>query len=218
MKRQRHREILEIISQESVETQEDLARRLRERGFEVTQATVSRDIKELRLLKVLTDEGSYRYAVAEKAEQGLTERLAPHLYGNGAACGRGGKPDCHQDAARQRACGGGNGRHHALARNRRHPGGRQHDSGHRARRTDCARAGRALQRDDEIVLLQLAIRSIALIDRLEIAFGPGLNVLTGETGAGKSIVVGSLDFVLGGRADKDRHRRRRAQRAGGSAL
>ena len=75
MKRQRHREILEIISQESVETQEDLARRLRERGFEVTQATVSRDIKELRLLKVLTDEGSYRYAVAEKAEQGLTERL-----------------------------------------------------------------------------------------------------------------------------------------------
>lgn len=75
MKRQRHREILEIISQESVETQEDLAHRLRERGFEVTQATVSRDIKELRLLKVLTDEGSYRYAVAEKAEQGLTERL-----------------------------------------------------------------------------------------------------------------------------------------------
>ena len=75
MKRQRHREILEIISQESVETQEDLARRLRERGFEVTQATLSRDIKELRLLKVLTDEGSYRYAVAEKAEQGLTERL-----------------------------------------------------------------------------------------------------------------------------------------------
>lgn len=75
MKRQRHREILEIISQESVETQEDLACRLRERGFEVTQATVSRDIKELRLLKVLTDEGSYRYAVAEKAEQGLTERL-----------------------------------------------------------------------------------------------------------------------------------------------
>lgn len=54
------------------------------------------------------------------------------------------------------------------------------------------------------MLLQLAIRSIALIDRLEIAFGPGLNVLTGETGAGKSIVVGSLDFVLGGRADKDR--------------
>jgi DNA repair protein RecN (Recombination protein N) len=54
------------------------------------------------------------------------------------------------------------------------------------------------------VLLQLSIRDIALVDRLTIEFAPGLNVLTGETGAGKSIVVGSLDFVLGGRADKDR--------------
>ncbi|MCL1965451.1 MAG: DNA repair protein RecN, partial [Firmicutes bacterium] len=54
------------------------------------------------------------------------------------------------------------------------------------------------------MLLQVSIRDIALIDRLEVQFGPGLNVLTGETGAGKSIVVGSLDFVLGGRADKDR--------------
>lgn len=54
------------------------------------------------------------------------------------------------------------------------------------------------------MLLELAIRNIALIDRLEVSFGRGLNVLTGETGAGKSIVVGSLDFVLGGRADKDR--------------
>lgn len=54
------------------------------------------------------------------------------------------------------------------------------------------------------MLLQVAIRNIALIDRLEVSFGQGLNVLTGETGAGKSIVVGSLDFVLGGRADRDR--------------
>lgn len=54
------------------------------------------------------------------------------------------------------------------------------------------------------MLTQLSIRNIALIDRLEVFFGRGLNVLTGETGAGKSIVVGSLDFVLGGRADKDR--------------
>ena len=54
------------------------------------------------------------------------------------------------------------------------------------------------------MLLQVSIRNIALIDRLDVQFGPGLNVLTGETGAGKSIVVGSLDFVLGGRADKDR--------------
>lgn len=54
------------------------------------------------------------------------------------------------------------------------------------------------------MLVQLSIRNIALIDRLDLSLSSGLNVLTGETGAGKSIVVGSLDFVLGGRADKDR--------------
>lgn len=54
------------------------------------------------------------------------------------------------------------------------------------------------------MLIELSIRNIALIERLTVSFAPGLNVLTGETGAGKSIVVGALDFVLGGRADKDR--------------
>lgn len=54
------------------------------------------------------------------------------------------------------------------------------------------------------MLLQLSIRDIALIDRLTLSFGPGLTVLTGETGAGKSIIVGSLDFVLGGKFDRDR--------------
>lgn len=54
------------------------------------------------------------------------------------------------------------------------------------------------------MLIQLSIQNIALIDRLQVSFGPGFTTLTGETGAGKSIVVGSLEFVLGGRADKDR--------------
>lgn len=75
MKTQRHRAILEIVERNAIETQEELAQVLCDRGFNVTQATVSRDIKELRLLKVLTDQGAYRYAVAEKAEQGLNERL-----------------------------------------------------------------------------------------------------------------------------------------------
>ena len=75
MKVQRHRVILEIVENGNIETQEELAGALRSRGFNVTQATVSRDIKELRLLKVLTDHGAYRYAVAERAEQGLSERL-----------------------------------------------------------------------------------------------------------------------------------------------
>ena len=54
------------------------------------------------------------------------------------------------------------------------------------------------------MLLQLSIRDIALIDRLTLSFGPGLTVLTGETGAGKSIIVGSLDVVLVGKSDRDR--------------
>ena len=66
---------LEIIAEKSIETQEDLADALRLRGFQVTQATVSRDIKELRLVKALAPDGSYRYATAEKGENGLNERL-----------------------------------------------------------------------------------------------------------------------------------------------
>lgn len=54
------------------------------------------------------------------------------------------------------------------------------------------------------MLLSLSIQNIALIDQLQVSFAQGLTVLTGETGAGKSIIVGSLEFVLGGRADKDR--------------
>lgn len=53
------------------------------------------------------------------------------------------------------------------------------------------------------MLEKLYINNFALIDELEVDFGPGLNVLSGETGAGKSIIIGSLNFVLGGKADKD---------------
>lgn len=49
--------------------------KLRERGISVTQATISRDIKELRLLKVLTPGGGYKYATAEKAEHGVSDRF-----------------------------------------------------------------------------------------------------------------------------------------------
>ena len=51
------------------------------------------------------------------------------------------------------------------------------------------------------MLLGLAIRDIVLIDRLELAFAPGLSVLTGETGAGKSILLDALGLALGARAD-----------------
>ena len=75
MKTVRQVTILDIIEKNEIETQEELADALRQRGIQVTQATVSRDIKELRLLKVLTPMGTYKYATADKAENGLTDRF-----------------------------------------------------------------------------------------------------------------------------------------------
>ncbi|MFH1091723.1 MAG: DNA repair protein RecN [Pseudomonadota bacterium] len=53
------------------------------------------------------------------------------------------------------------------------------------------------------MLTELSIRNFALIERLELSFGPGLNILTGETGAGKSILVGAINLLLGSRASTD---------------
>ena len=75
MKTKRHAMILKLIASEDIDTQEELARFLSAQGFTVTQATVSRDIKELRLIKVLTGDGHYKYATVEKAETDLQERF-----------------------------------------------------------------------------------------------------------------------------------------------
>lgn len=75
VKNARQTAILSIIEHNDIETQEELASRLRAMGIVVTQATVSRDIKELRLLKVLSPNGSYKYATADKAEHGVSERF-----------------------------------------------------------------------------------------------------------------------------------------------
>ena len=75
MKTKRHAMILKLIASEDLDTQEELARLLSAQGFTVTQATVSRDIKELRLIKVLTGDGHYKYATVEKAETDLQERF-----------------------------------------------------------------------------------------------------------------------------------------------
>ena len=69
MKSARHSMILELIDQYDINTQDELASMLNDRGVKVTQATVSRDIKDLRLIKVLTESGSY------KAEAGLKDRF-----------------------------------------------------------------------------------------------------------------------------------------------
>ena len=64
MKSQRQAKIMEIISNRNVETQEQLLQELQNAGFRSTQATISRDIKELRIVKELTNFGTYRYTAA----------------------------------------------------------------------------------------------------------------------------------------------------------
>ena len=66
MKSQRQAKILEIISTTNVETQEQLLQLLQDAGFSSTQATISRDIKELRIVKELTSLGTYRYTTSSR--------------------------------------------------------------------------------------------------------------------------------------------------------
>ncbi|CUO57478.1 arginine repressor [Clostridium sp. NSJ-49] len=75
MKSKRHNKVLEIINQSEIETQEELAEELKKNGFDVTQATVSRDIKILKLVKMQSSSGKYRYVAPSKEERGLNDKL-----------------------------------------------------------------------------------------------------------------------------------------------
>ena len=66
MKVKRHNKILEIVENYDIETQEDLIAKLKTEGFDVTQATVSRDIRELKLLKQMSDIGTYKYVIPKE--------------------------------------------------------------------------------------------------------------------------------------------------------
>lgn len=79
-KARRHARILQLVAAEEVETQEEIAAFLEREGFAVTQATVSRDLRELRLVKVPTPGGA-RYAQAGTPGIGLSETMLRHLFG-----------------------------------------------------------------------------------------------------------------------------------------
>jgi len=82
MKGQRHIKIREIITQKDIETQDELVEALRESGFQVTQATVSRDIKELLLIKVPTDDGRYKYSLPTDQRYNPIQKLKRVLVDN----------------------------------------------------------------------------------------------------------------------------------------
>ena len=68
MKLERHSKIVELIGKYEIETQEELAEHLKEEGYQVTQATISRDIRELKLSKVQMDNGRQRYVVLQNQD------------------------------------------------------------------------------------------------------------------------------------------------------
>ncbi|WP_238900287.1 arginine repressor [Clostridium sp. YIM B02500] len=76
MKSKRHTKILEIIGSREIETQEELADALKKEGFDVTQATVSRDIKNLKLIKMQSANGKSKYAVSTGEQKNIIDRLS----------------------------------------------------------------------------------------------------------------------------------------------
>ncbi len=75
MKIERHSKIVELINKYDIETQEELAEKLNEEGYNVTQATVSRDIRELKLTKVSLDGGRQKYVVLKNKEGFMSEKF-----------------------------------------------------------------------------------------------------------------------------------------------
>jgi len=74
MKSARHRKIIELIEKYDIETQEELASRLNEAGFDVTQATVSRDIRQLQLTKITAEGARQKYAVIQNKDMAPSEK------------------------------------------------------------------------------------------------------------------------------------------------
>ena len=74
-KADRHRKILELISERVVSTQTDLTNLLIDAGFDVTQATTSRDLQELRIIKVLQNDGTYKYTVSRENDADINGKL-----------------------------------------------------------------------------------------------------------------------------------------------
>lgn len=75
LKSKRHNVILDIINNMEIETQEELAEELKSLGYNVTQATVSRDIKILKLIKMQSSSGKYRYVAPNKEERDINDKL-----------------------------------------------------------------------------------------------------------------------------------------------
>lgn len=208
MKSKRQEKILELIADHSVQTQEQLLTELNEAGFSTTQATISRDIKQLRIIKELGPDGVYRYATAPKpaehtfsaklnlifrqcitsvdyAQNMIVVKTMPGL-ANGAASAidKLNIPEMLGTLAGDDTC-------FVVLKDTQ------------AAAELCAEIREQIdtkfqtEQEEEPMLSTLHIENIAVIEQAEIAFDSGFNVLTGETGAGKSIVIDAISAHFG---------------------
>ena len=83
MKNARQDEIVKIIQSMEIETQDQLLEVLRARGFSTTQATISRDIKDLRMVKELTASGGYRYAMSDRKSSSASDTRLRNIFKEG---------------------------------------------------------------------------------------------------------------------------------------
>ncbi len=210
MKSKRHEKILELIRDNDIETQEQLLQQLQECGFNTTQATISRDIKQLRIIKELGPGGTYRYSATAKACRARIFLEAQYYFqpvrDQCRLCA-----EYHRD---QNPSGGLQWRHAQrsiswIFRGGRYAGRRRYLYGRSARRClggwhlcgnpqsgHHSRNPRiSFARGEPGMLSVLHIENIAVIEQAEILFEGGFNVLTGETGAGKSIVIDAISAI-----------------------
>ena len=175
MKRARQAEILNVIRMMDVETQEQLLAELKLRGFTTTQATISRDIKQLRLVKELAPSGSYRYVAADRQEakssagrlrnifkEGVVSVEAAQNHGGGqdhARAGLGGLLRPGRDGDRRDGGQSGGGRH----RDAHHAGQRRRQRHFAARPTSCWSEFETGQEGQSMLSL-LHIENIAVIE------------------------------------------------------
>ena len=105
MKLDRQGVILDIISQQDIETQNQLMEALAARGLKSTQATLSRDIREMRLVKEMGPKGNYRYVAAAKQDSAdLDIRLKKNLQGKRCFLRHSTEYSCNKDSSRPCLC------------------------------------------------------------------------------------------------------------------
>ena len=98
MKTKRQTKMLELIKKHDIETQEELSDYLQKEGYQVTQATVSRDIRELKLTKVAMSNGRQKYAALTEANEDLSEKYSGDQNGFRNGNGSCGSDRCHASA------------------------------------------------------------------------------------------------------------------------